>query len=223
MASNFCVAAGAIYPYAKAKQIDWPTVRKVAPWAMATVALGVWMSAGIDAVLYRGLFGTFILIMVAHEVRVLLRPPATAPTVRPLSQAPAAATGAAAGLVSGVLSVGGGVIFVPILREWLRMPVKRAVGTSMAMVLPTVAVGATAQMWAMSQTSAPPGGSMLPGALVMAGCLAPSALAGGWIGAKLNARLPRTPVTWVMTSALGISAVLLMRPWLASLFFEQTP
>lgn len=212
MVSNTFVAIGAVLQYSSAAQIDWRIVRRTAPYAMVTVLIGVWVTINIDAALYRGLFGGFLLLVVARELHLLLAPPPEEAAERPLGHAPAAAIGTIAGLASGVLSVGGGVVFVPALREWLRLPVKRAAATSMAMVLPAVAVGAVAQMWFMYRMSDDKGGTMLPGALMIAGFLAPSAMVGGWVGARLNTKLPRTTVAWVMVTALTVAALLLLHP-----------
>jgi uncharacterized membrane protein YfcA len=223
MVSNCCVALGALAPYMRAGQVDWRTVRLVAPWAVATVAVGVWMSVGIDAILYRGLFGGFVLATVAHELRRLLKPPRTPAEERLMTPWAGAATGTVAGLAGGVLSVGGGVVFMPVLREWLGTPVKRAAATSMAMVLPSVAVGAVAQMWSMHVQPDGRGGTLLPGALAIAACLAPAALAGGWTGARISARLPREAVQWAVVVALGTAGVLLMRPWVLRLLEGPAP
>lgn len=45
-----------------------------------------------------------------------------------------AAIGAAAGGLSGLLGVGGGIVMVPAFTQWLRMPIKLAIGTSLAIV-----------------------------------------------------------------------------------------
>jgi uncharacterized membrane protein YfcA len=45
-----------------------------------------------------------------------------------------ATIGAGAGLLAGLLGVGGGIIMVPGFTQWARMPVKRAIGTSLACV-----------------------------------------------------------------------------------------
>jgi uncharacterized membrane protein YfcA len=50
--------------------------------------------------------------------------------------------GAAAGLVSGLLGIGGGLVMVPALAGWLRLPLKRALGTSLAAIVPLVIPGA---------------------------------------------------------------------------------
>ena len=45
-----------------------------------------------------------------------------------------AAAGGAAGVVSGLLGIGGGIIFVPIATTMLGMPIKRALGTSLVLI-----------------------------------------------------------------------------------------
>jgi uncharacterized membrane protein YfcA len=57
-----------------------------------------------------------------------------------------AAIGLAAGVVSGLLGIGGGLVMVPLLAGWCGMPLKRALGTSLltipALVIPGTAVHA---------------------------------------------------------------------------------
>lgn len=54
--------------------------------------------------------------------------------------------GAIAGLVSGLLGIGGGIVMVPLMAGWLGMPLKRTLGTSLlaivALVLPGTVVHA---------------------------------------------------------------------------------
>lgn len=42
--------------------------------------------------------------------------------------------GAAAGLLSGLLGIGGGLVMVPAFTGWIRLPIKQALGTSLACV-----------------------------------------------------------------------------------------
>lgn len=49
--------------------------------------------------------------------------------------------GFAAGFVSGLLGIGGGLIMVPLMVGWLRMPLKRALGTSLLTIVALVIPG----------------------------------------------------------------------------------
>jgi uncharacterized membrane protein YfcA len=52
-----------------------------------------------------------------------------------------AGVGALAGLASGLLGIGGGIVIVPMLAGWLGMPLKRALGTSLATIVALVIPG----------------------------------------------------------------------------------
>ena len=49
--------------------------------------------------------------------------------------------GRSAGLVSGLLGIGGGLVIVPLLAGWLGMPLKRSLGTSLAAIVGMVVPG----------------------------------------------------------------------------------
>ena len=53
-----------------------------------------------------------------------------------------AGIGASAGVVSGLLGIGGGLVIVPLLSTWCRMPLKRALGTSL-LTIPALAIPGT--------------------------------------------------------------------------------
>jgi hypothetical protein len=79
------------------------------------------------------LLSTAVLIF-ALAVRMLpgpseMKPPSVTPSVGAYL-----VVGAASGLLAGLLGIGGGVILVPILTVVLRVPVKTALGTSLAVV-----------------------------------------------------------------------------------------
>ena len=51
-------------------------------------------------------------------------------------------SGLAAGLASGLLGVGGGVILVPIFVYFFKLNIHTAIGTSLAVIIPTALMGA---------------------------------------------------------------------------------
>lgn len=67
----------------------------------------------------------------AQDFEAAERDAATGPT---LSAGAAVVMGAVAGLYSGFFGLGGGFVLVPLLGRWGRMPMKRAIGTSLVAV-----------------------------------------------------------------------------------------
>jgi uncharacterized protein len=62
-------------------------------------------------------------------------------TYRAATPAAFAAIGAVAGVTSGLLGIGGGLVMVPLLLNWLGLPLRRALGTSLAAMLAMVIPG----------------------------------------------------------------------------------
>ena len=52
------------------------------------------------------------------------------------------AAGFAAGWLSALLGIGGGVVLVPMMMYFFKVPIQQAVGTSLAVIIPTALVGA---------------------------------------------------------------------------------
>ena len=83
-----------------------------------------------------------------------------------------AGAGAAAGAVSAAAGVGGGVVLVPAYHRFLRLPMRRAVGTSSATIVLIAAVGVAS--YATSEANVPTSSTVLGyvdagGALFLAG------------------------------------------------------
>jgi uncharacterized membrane protein YfcA len=52
------------------------------------------------------------------------------------------AAGFAVGWLSALLGIGGGVILIPLMIYFFKVPIQQAVGTSLAVIIPTALVGA---------------------------------------------------------------------------------
>jgi uncharacterized membrane protein YfcA len=85
--------------------------------------------------------------------------------------------GLISGVASGLFGVGGGIIMVPGMALLLKVDVKTAVGTSLAVIVPTAIVGV------MKHTQ------LRQVDWQMAAMLAPTAILGGLIGPWLTTRL----------------------------------
>ena len=101
----------------------------------------------------------------------------------PASRAPAwlaaAATGVAAGLLSGLFGVGGGLVMVPLLVAWFALDQRRASATSLLAIVPIATASAVG--YAVNGSV-----DVTAGLILLVG-----AVLGGQLGAWL---LPRTPV-----------------------------
>jgi uncharacterized membrane protein YfcA len=107
--------------------------------------------------------------------------------------------GFAAGAVSGVLGVGGGLIFVPALTIGVGLGQTSAQGTSLAAILPTALVGAV---------TADREGNVVRSHLVLMGVLA---ALGGAAGAALALVVPTEVLVRVFGAFLIVSAWKLWR------------
>ena len=55
--------------------------------------------------------------------------------------------GLAVGIISGMLGIGGGVLVIPALVFFFHFPHRKAVGTSLAMLLPPIGIFALLKYW----------------------------------------------------------------------------
>lgn len=88
--------------------------------------------------------------------------------------------GVAAGVVSGALGVGSGIIFVPVLVAAFAIPQKSAQGTALAVMVPMALLGAV-RYWYNPNIEISP---------AVVGLLVVGALGGVLVGTELAARVP---------------------------------
>lgn len=163
---------------------------------------GAWLTARVGGAVV--LLGTAGLILWAAGDTLLQvrRPVAGSPSVdesvshRP-SLAVLACTGALAGAYSGFFGLGGGFVIVPLLTRFGRMPVKRAIGTSLVAVTLLAVPGTVTHAWL--------GHVDWPMALALAAGVVPGAL----VGANLTARARDAHVQSGFAFLLAVVAVVL--------------
>lgn len=221
MVSNTAVAATAYRRYRSAGAIDWSSARSILPAALLTVGGGVALSLAVDGRGFRMLFACTLAAIAVREGVQLVRGTGAGREGGPaLGLVRGSVIGTAMGTLSGLLGVGGGVVGIPIMRTWLHMPIKRAVTTSVCVMVPLTALGACIKCATLAGHAAPDGSSALGGALAIAACLLPTAVVGGWLGASLNLRITGRAVRWVLVLWLPASAAWMAWPvvsgWLAA-------
>jgi len=130
--------AGAL-AYRRGGELDTRAAAWLAGPGLVSASLGAWLTDYVDTTLL--LVATALLLgwqavaIIRDTRRSGRREPreATAPILGGI--------GAVAGFVSGLLGIGGGLVMVPLLAGWLGMPLKRALGTSLLVIVALVVPG----------------------------------------------------------------------------------
>lgn len=135
--SIFPGAATGFLRYRSQDVIDWPVVKRAVPAGMVASVVGAQTAHVLPGDGHPLMVLTAVLLVISAVSLIRQREAAVgAPPPVPRSHLGrrAAAAGAAAGLMSGLLGIGGGVIMVPIFRSQLGLPMRRAIATSLVCV-----------------------------------------------------------------------------------------
>jgi uncharacterized membrane protein YfcA len=119
------------YTYARAHEVSWRAVRFAAIPGIVGAAAGAWLTSLIDPhwlLLVTAVLIGWQAVRIGRSARYRIRERGTTPGWQ------YAGLGGFTGLVSGVLGVGGGIVFVPFVTTMLGMPLKRALGTSLVLI-----------------------------------------------------------------------------------------
>ncbi len=152
------------------------------------------------------LFGGFLVYAVTYNL-VRLRRRDTLPDIdnTAAEQIPrwklVGLVGAPAGFIGGLLGIAGGAVAGPAQQVFLKMPLRRAIANSTAIVLLSSAAAAVAKNATLAEH-----GDRLVDSLRLAGMLIPTAFAGSWVGASLVHRWPRWLIRGIFIVVISASA-----------------
>ncbi|MBU6209033.1 MAG: sulfite exporter TauE/SafE family protein [Planctomycetes bacterium] len=185
------VAGSSVAKHLRTKTVQWRWIRWALPAALAGSWIGSMLAGRLDARVLELLFGCFLAATALRESWVLWRgkePDANAPT-RTAAPIPALALvlGTLMGVLSALLGIGGGILAVPWLRMLGGLPMRPTVATSSTLVLLTSIFATITRIVPILRTDGPSG---LQDEALLAACLLPGAVVGGYVGAALVHRLP---------------------------------
>lgn len=113
--------------------------------------------------------------------------------------------GVVAGVLSGLLGIGGGVILVPALLLLVRLTIHEAIGVSLAVIVPTALAGVLRHYCAGNVD------------LKLAALVAVGGIVGGLIGASLANYLPAQTLKKIFAVFLIIIGLNILFGWTSSL------
>jgi hypothetical protein len=170
---------------------------------------GAWLAHRVDAHVLRWVFAAFLVVTAARTLLAALRHNPTTAIAEPPPGEPAswqrallvaAPVGALAGVLSGVLGVGGGIVALPLLRRFAHLPRMEAQATTLAMMLPPIGLPAVV-VYAREQ-----GGLPWPMLAAVALCFA----GGSWLGARVAMRIRGRTTEFISAALFAVLALLLL-------------
>ncbi|NLW84770.1 MAG: sulfite exporter TauE/SafE family protein [Phycisphaerae bacterium] len=221
MICNFFVAMASLMGHRKAKAFVPAVLWRMIPAAVIGVLLGVSLSnislfAGRNSYLLARLFGAFLAYVAVYNFWRLFRP--QMPTVdgsdptlyqTTMLKSIAASIGMLTGTAAGLLGIGAGSVATPMQQFFLRMPLKRAMSNSAAVIVSIAWLGAIAKTATLPQHDI-----AIADALKLAAWIVPAALLGGFLGGHLMHLMHRHVVRaiFIVVCLLGAWQLLTVQP-----------
>lgn len=131
------IALATMFPYARSRLVNWRTVLFFGIPGMAGTYLGAWLSHFVAGPVQLTLFAV---VMLVAAVIMLRRGSVSAiDNTQATSQQPKAfwligIEGVLVGIITGLVGVGGGFLIVPALVVFGKLPMRVAIGTSLAVI-----------------------------------------------------------------------------------------
>ena len=215
-ASLAVVLAGALsggLGHAREQRVCWPHAASFTLAALPGVVGGTVVA---DVVGGKAVLATFALVMLAAASAIWRKGDESDPedswegrrTCPPLRLPRDAGAGAAIGFLTGLLGVGGGFLIVPTLAVGLAFTMRTAVGTSLAIIASTSAVGLLAHLLL---------GRGVP--LDVTAAMALSCMAGSLVGYRIAGRVPQP----ALARAFAVMVTAVAAYVLASVAFLGAP
>jgi uncharacterized membrane protein YfcA len=204
------IALAATARYALRREVDWRTACLVALPGMLGALGGAYVAQQLSERTQLLVFAAIVLLAAWRMLRSGARTTSTSTSTStstaetPAAERPAVgvalAAGLGVGLLTGIVGVGGGFLLVPALVLALRLPMRTAVPTSLAVIVVNCASGLAKHLWALDAARGAGDEPLLPWRIVIV--FAAFGIAGSLAGTVLAARLPqavlRSMFAWML-------------------------
>ena len=210
MICNFFVSISALMSHRKEKVLVVSVLKWMIPLGIAGILVGVAISnspvfSGGRSYLLGRAFGAFLVYVIVYNALKLVRPkkPINAETDdRGFSKTVSMIIGGITGTGAGLLGMGAGTVSTPLQQVWLKMPIKKAMSNSSAMITSMALIGAL-----YKNITLPQHGIEMLDSVKIAAVIIPTAIIGGFFGGKLMHALPKNVVRAVFVGVLILSAI----------------
>ncbi|AQT68353.1 Sulfite exporter TauE/SafE [Anaerohalosphaera lusitana] len=210
MITNFFVSTSSLIAHRKAEAFVPGVLKWMIPAALAGIVGGVAMSnmdlfAGENSYLLARVFGVFLIYVVVYNLFRFKRGGFKDNTKTADLAAPDTPTylslviGFVTGTAAGLLGIGAGGVCTPLQQVFAKMPLKRAMSNSAAIITSMAWLGAAYKNLTLGQH-----GIDIAESLKIAGIVIPTAILGGFWGGHLMHAIPRS---WVRAAFILIAAV----------------
>jgi hypothetical protein len=212
----FFVAAPAALRHWRVRTIRMELVKRLLPFAMVAVLVGVTVNIWIPNSDLSIIFGLFLLYVLYENVRRLQRddPLATESIPKPhadrgsdISLMRTGLVGSMAGFGAGLLGIGGGLITVPMTQIVCKCSLRECIACSSAVMCLTSVVGAAYKDATLSSVPGMSDDVHWYTPLGISIWLIPTCLVGSWIGARLTQVLPLKVVRIAFIAIVALSAI----------------
>lgn len=192
MIINVFVAIPALLRHRRAGAVDWTVVRRMLPAGLVLIVVGVEVSNVLAGKVLERIFGVFLLYVILVNIRKLVaRGGAEEGADARRGWVASSTVGSITGFAAGLLGIGGGVIAVPLLQRINRLALRNCIACSTALMCITAVVGAARKNLTLGDLTDAAGATLdWHESLLIAACLAPTAIIGGHLGAGLTHTLP---------------------------------
>ena len=209
MCVNVMISGPAAYRHYAVGAVDVRVLAWLIPPMAIAIAGGVLLSNVFDGEVLARILGVIIgcsvlaqlLFPVSKDRRPggVAPPPEAHPLVRKLGLS---ATGAATGILSGLMGIGGGVVLVSGAQIVAKLPLRQAIAASSSAICITAAVGAAAKLVTLDQHAFTP-----IQALALAAVMGAWGILGSLLGVQLVHKVPVHILRWIVGALLLAAAV----------------